>query len=423
MVYIALDSLSYDQTKLMGLESITFAAPPSHATDGTVEQAKKVTNTSAKVKEAAAEHETITMAGTAEVKTQEITKTTGENHKALPNVTIIQKYGRTDRLGSNMQRPFFLMAYADCRGYKFCIRNEEGQNFPQLYLDAFSLPICSRNVVESANAGELGVVPVNASGVYRFVDKDKWLLKLMSSKLANCAFTKPFRETMRNMIMDSTNRGEFKGSTIANEDFFTNKEVTTIAVHVRRGDIHEGRRDIFLTDELFVVTIKKLREMMSKAGRSSEVHLFSEDYGTVNWTAYDGLVDQFHLAPQINSATRGSKMDMHLNLRDWKHFVKADILVAGGSFSRLPGFSRADPDMATGLPLTITFCVSGQTSNYDYQNCDAFPFNYSKVAYSRNYGIPVVDIEFKGLPVILKNLMDTNTTDGHTLPSAESSLL
>ena len=234
MIYIV---LCYKQEKLLGVESIseyiTYAAP-LHATDDTVEQAKKVTNT-AKVKEAAAEHETIMMAGTAEVKTQERTKTTGENHNSLPNVTIMQKHGRVDRLGSNLRRPFFLMAYADCRGYNFCVRDKEGQKAPQLYADTFSFPICSRNVSENAKAGELGVVPVNASGVYSFVDKDRWLTyEVMSSKLAKCTFTKPFRETMRNMIMESTNRGEFKGSTIANEELFTKKEVTTIAVHVRR---------------------------------------------------------------------------------------------------------------------------------------------------------------------------------------------
>jgi hypothetical protein len=192
--------LCYKQVKLMRLESISgrgwdsiaFAAR-SHATNDIVEQAKKVTNAT-KVKEAAADHDTITMAGTVEVKTKERTKTAGENHNSLPNVTIIQKFGRVDRLGSNLQRPFFLMSYADCHGYNFCIRDEEGQNYPQLYADAFPFPICSRNVVENAKAGELGVVPVNQSGVYSFVNNDRWLIsQLTSSKLAKCAFSVPPR--------------------------------------------------------------------------------------------------------------------------------------------------------------------------------------------------------------------------------------
>lgn len=400
-------------------------------TDETVEAKKMLlTNDAAKVTETATEHDTITMTGAeevkpAEVKTQERTETTpGENHNSLPNVTIIQRYGRTDRLGANMRRPIFLMAYAHCNGYNFCIL-QEGQKFPQMWADAFAFPICSSNVVEQASAGILGITPVNASGVYHFVDRDNWLVKTVkSSKLAKCAFKKPFRDILRKMILESTNRGEFKGSTVANEELFTNKEVTTVAVHVRRGDItREDRNDIFMPDELFVATIAKVRDMMLKAGRSSEVHLFSEDYGTVNWTAYDGLVDHFHLAPQLNPATRGDKMDMHLNVRDWKHFVKADILVAGGSFSHLPGYSRPDPDKATGLPLTLTFCVTGYWRHYDYHNCDDFPFKYSKVAYDRAAGSPW-DIEFRGLPDVLKNLMDTNTTDDHaltlTLPTAKS---
>ena len=83
---------------------------------------------------------------------------------------------------------------------------------------------------------------------------------------------------------------------------------------------------------MFVSIIKDLQEWLAKAGRESKVMRLQ------NWTAYAGLVDKdkIHLTPR-NELTHA--MDMDLNLRDWKHFIIADVLVAGGIFSRIASYA------------------------------------------------------------------------------------
>jgi hypothetical protein len=136
-----------------------------------------------------------------------------------------------------------------------------------------------------------------------------------------------------------------------------------VAVHVRRGDVgpNTAFRYAYIPDKDVVGTIRAALEYIqrqTKKGSSSsdvEVHLFSEDYGHVskNWMKqYEGLVDEFHLAPE-------GLMDVAVNIRDWQHFIDADILIVGGTFSAVPALARPKPstqdddDNDVGYPLTI----------------------------------------------------------------------
>lgn len=129
----------------------------------------------------------------------------------------------------------------------------------------------------------------------------------------------------------------------------TNENTTTIVVHIRRGDYLEAGRKV-LWDETYMALIEKLRAIVERTGKTPQVHIFSEDYGSIapykdgdlpkalNWSLYDGIVDprDMHLAPDMRESKKGLKthkarqkannvMDMSLNLRDWRHFVEADI--------------------------------------------------------------------------------------------------
>lgn len=66
-----------------------------------------------------------------------------------------------------------------------------------------------------------------------------------------------------------------------------------------------------------------------------------------------------HLAPQMNEAHTGHNMDLELNLRDWIHFLKADVLVTDGSFSNVVGALRDNVDPSNGFPLTFQYCKLG----------------------------------------------------------------
>lgn len=154
-------------------------------------------------------------------------------------------------------------------------------------------------------------------------------------------------EEWRNMILGAKVRPELDGELWIHP----NRSSTRIAVHARRGDILPGvRNDVWIGDDQIISLIEMAKHYVRRRkGRDHviEVHMFSEDYGAVNWTRYgNGLVDRFHLAP------RGS-WDIELNIRDWKHFVTADVMIIGGSFSQIPGLARYKPSEEDGLPMTI----------------------------------------------------------------------
>jgi hypothetical protein len=278
------------------------------------------------------------------------------------NVTIVMKYPRSDRLGSNVQRPLHLMAYANCKGYNFCaIQGRLGPG------EIFGFPICPSEWSEQQQQeqkfpfpwiGTIFEMPVNRSGMYTFQRDDTALLRAISENI-NCAYSSSFRQKWKEMIFRVPYYKD--GNSVASQELFSRDgqgSPIVIAVHVRRGDIM-SRHPIYIPDGTIIATIRKLKQLLwMTLGKDSQVHLFSEDYGDTNWTAYTkegGLVDYFHLAPQMNQK-RKHAMDMHLNLRDWKHFITADVLVVGGTFSRIASYAREDPDAVIGLPLTVTFC-------------------------------------------------------------------
>ena len=150
-------------------------------------------------------------------------------------------------------------------------------------------------------------------------------------------------EEWRRMILNAQLRPEM------NQKVWRHVGSVRIVAHVRRGDILPGvRNDVWISDEHVISLIEvAIYYVRRKRGPDVkiEVHVFSEDYGMTNWTKYKPLVDVFHLASE------GSD-DVELNLRDWKHFVIADVLIVGGTFSSVPAYARRNPTV-NGLPITI----------------------------------------------------------------------
>jgi len=289
--------------------------------------------------------------------------------KKTINVTIMMRYPRNDRMGSNLQRPLNLMAYAQCKGYNFCAAS--GRLGPA---EIFGFPMCPSDLTKQLPfVGSIFETPINESGVYSFQRNDGALLQAISENVT-CAYSSSFRAKWREMIF---NIPYFRDSqSVASQELFADDDNNVnskikIAVHIRRGDI-SSRHPIYISDVTFRATIQKLKQMVLMVLRKeSEVHIFSEAYGDTNWTSYRrglGMVDYFHLAPQMNQMNRHS-MDIELNLRDWKHFITADILVVGGTFSRIASYAREDPSSITGLPLTMTLCYAlpcHQSTQFDW---------------------------------------------------------
>ena len=186
-------------------------------------------------------------------------------------------------------------------------------------------------------------------------------------EFAKCRNDHEFRDYWRNNILTAPPRGALKSSDTVKENLFKSENVTTIAVHVRRGDYTwKKRKDVFTKDTVCIQAITQIRDMVKARASEGlgrpEVHLFSEDYGTVNWTSYEGLVDEWHFAPFMGIL---HQMDWALNIRDWIHFIKADITIATGAFSTLPSEFKTDPDPKTGLPLLLGVC----SHNHNYRSC------------------------------------------------------
>lgn len=313
------------------------------------------------------------------------------------NIIIVMRYPRNDRMGSNLQRPLNLMAYAHCKGYKFCVAPGRLGS-----AEIFGFPVCPHELdTQLPYIGSLFETSVNQSGIYSFQRNDGALLYAISENIA-CAYSSSFRRKWRDMILNIPYLSDSR-SAASQELFYNDNTTMKIAVHIRRGDI-SSRHPIYISDATFIATIRKLKQMLSKVlGKDSQVHVFSEDYGDTNWTAYGGeLVDYFHLAPQMNQKNKHT-MDIELNLRDWKHFITADILVVGGTFSRMASYARDDPDSITGLPLTVTLC-------YDLPCRQSTQFDWSGTYVQFQKDVPD-DVNFINLPYPFDSIYSIDTTN------------
>ncbi len=336
------------------------------------------------------------------------------------DVVIVMGTAQVDRMGSQFRQIFSLSAFADCHGYNFCVSKDSGQK----YAEEFGIPFCpnfTKDQLESHNSfGINREREITEPGIYHFrqsnQEKKKFIQYILKSHKdqEGCLWSKPFKQYWRKNLLQVTEKGVFKNSEIANKNLFTSNttsssqsKVITIAVHVRRGDItSDRRRDIFVSDNVWKGAIRSVRDLMVASNRMPEVHLFSENYGTTNWTHYTGLVDHWHLAPRMNHPLRGQRMDWDLNVRDWKHFLKADVLLIGGSFSWIPGSIREAPDPKTGLPLTFQLC---STQGYFGDRCGDHAFldvQEIKYKYEAKFAgaSPIIEnVELLNLPSMYKN--------------------
>jgi len=193
----------------------------------------------------------------------------------------------------------------------------------------------------------------NQFGIYDFGTsfgargrEEKELIHAVGGMSGDCLYPLSVRERWSWMIHKAASHPEIN-NTLANQNFFWQGErvqdnTIFVAVHIRRGDlVSAGQRCIW--DEVYVQLLQKLRGALEQLGKRPVVHIFSEDYGMVdgahkifaNWTLYNGLVDEFHLAPR-----QKGDGDPAMHIRDWRHFLMADILVTGGTFSRVPAYGR-----------------------------------------------------------------------------------
>lgn len=350
------------------------------------------------------------------------------------NITLIQMSGRGDRLGSNIQRPLFLLLYCYCLGVDFCIAPQA----KQLLGRELSFPICKKDASsrikgrwalnDDHTAYFQNASMANSTSYYGIHVDDKVLGRFANgakSQLGNICKSNQkdmslFAKAWNAMIHLAPHHPTFandNASTIHQELMNPhNQNVTTVAVHIRRGDIRrDNRNDIFMDDEIFLQAITRLRNMIRRVRPSHppEVHLFSENYGMVNWTLYEDIVEYFHLADQMSPPEkRFQRMDTALNLRDWRAFLDADIFLSSGtSFARIPSLARDVTTAAAGAS-------SSSSSDNDYlpwtlivdqsnRGPQGFPFDaYTTLAVQRYPTPKVLHIDKKMAPPIWQDAWD-----------------
>ncbi len=342
------------------------------------------------------------------------------------SIYVQLRFPRGDRLGSNIVRPLSLMGYAHCYRHIFCIA--EGRGGLTKYFPALVNLTCPKDLhqrlpwIDDGEKKLFDNPPLKEPGIYAFKRNDK-RLETWTKTHMDCAFDDVMRKKWGQVIVDASlgDNPNIINKTLASEDLFeANKDpnTVTVAINIRRGDFTDWQRKVYL-DQYYVILLRHLRFLLVKAGRIPEVHLFSEDYGMIdigrnitrNWTMYEGLVEHYHFAPDMRTARNPHVMNMDLNLRDWRHFVQADILIVGGSFSRIPALGRPlQPNAETGLPLTID-CVFEKNLP---PNTATYFFGWSK--YGSKYmpdkyalkNLPQVFTQHDTVPVsfFMKDLMD-----------------
>jgi len=119
-----------------------------------------------------------------------------------------------------------------------------------------------------------------------------------------------------------------KATLLKREPLVFKKGVTSVAIHVRRGDITADNALRGTGDEWYYSIMSQLRKLIPDA----DIHVFSSLEGKGNSKAFDGY--------------RKKGATVHLDgdiLEPWAHFAMADVLVtAKSSFSHVPAFLNSN---------------------------------------------------------------------------------
>jgi hypothetical protein len=268
-------------------------------------------------------------------------------NRPMLDIMLVVKRNRKDRMGSRVQFPLTVLAIAHYYNWNFCAPLDP-------MLKALSFPVCNKTVLSSTQLSFTTPeeIMTNQQSRSYFVHDGLWnIIHMLEDASPASVWSSAVEEEWGRMVMQKP-LSNSKMTVNEDEDeqlLWTNKDAIHIAVHVRRGDIRSAtRNDVFISDDKAIVLIKISIEYLRMVRGNDvdfEVHLFLESYGQTNWTRYGDLVHSFHLAPEGTS-------NIDLNIRDWKHFVKADILLVGGTFSAIPALARPGPSK-DGLPVTI----------------------------------------------------------------------
>ena len=306
----------------------------------------------------------------------------GAETAAEHSPVVLTFEARNDRFGSFLQVAVAAMTVAAHENWQFCAPKPYVQNVYWFARTGF--PVCSDEIT----AGPKLPMPwnpedVHGEGVYEAPEErpstpDREGLGLweyvqrLEQANARSGWGAQSSLALKQQFMRANQHVEmfpgFKPSAekeLAPPRKTGSRSTLTIAVHVRRGDIAPGNMR-WIPDSTFLALLRETKRTMKcrgadgaateapaagtagagaeagpGPGRRCAVHLFSEAENPAgDWAPYtaDGLVDEMHLV--------GAAPDLESALRDWLHFIDADVLIVGSTFSAVPALARS-PSLLT----------------------------------------------------------------------------
>ena len=275
---------------------------------------------------------------------------------------IITHEQRKDGMGSYLQAPITLFAIAEYNNWKFrradCESGETATTAHEIRksfethdgrwsrekehgiqdfagLRKYKFPL-DKNIKKYT-----GIPDENKEGLYIIKNTegkdipDEFLI--LSQQIGiNNLFNKNFRTKLRKLYDEENKNRKL--------NYFDNN--FNVAIHIRRGEIIPNNKQFkkntsfphaWIPDKTFINLIKKLKTILPS---NTVYHIFSQNYGEINWKSYKELNCKMHLQNKNSSKT------FETEFNDWHHFINADLLIVGSTFSAVPSLYRNKPTMS-----------------------------------------------------------------------------
>lgn len=241
------------------------------------------------------------------------------------NNIIISHENRKDRLGSFLGIDLFTYAYCNYNNYEFKFYHIE--NNPYINLNDIHSFLGWDSIIKYTNqtdnfirVSELDFSKEKEENIILFDTETNKIQNLMNNQsLFNNYFPFEFRNSLHQNFININSYFPI----------YFKKNMTNIAIHIRRGDItQEYYTHAYFSNKYFIELINELKQKY----KNYNIHIFSCKTNNEGWNDFNNLDVKLHLREDwSNDNLKYEKIDM-------VHFIKADVLVIGGTFSYVPAF-------------------------------------------------------------------------------------
>lgn len=246
-------------------------------------------------------------------------------NKLSKDKIIITHENRRDRTGSFLGIDLLCYAFSKYNNFEFqfyhikrnkIFNSDILHNFMGLNLSIKKINPNEVNIIKISDINNIN----NENNVILFNDETKDIENLMIKQTNfNDFFPLEFRKSLYN------NFNKINPS----YPIYFKKDMTNIAIHMRRGDITPTYYShAYFPNMYFINLINEL----NKEYKNANIHIFSCQTNKEGWDDFNKLNVTLHLRNDW------SRDNLKYEMIDIHHFINADVLVIGGTFSYVPAF-------------------------------------------------------------------------------------